>query len=94
MEFINKDFPRPDVTVQVVAERCDGCAFCVDVCPVAALKVADHECLNGRRMVVADKDLCKGCGVCQATCPKEAIVIPGLSPQELRDCIRAALEPA
>lgn len=91
MPFVNKDFPGEHAKAQVHPERCDGCAFCVDVCPVGALRVEPNPRRPGRRIVILAPRLCQGCGVCQATCPKEAILIPGLSPAEIREYIDVAL---
>ncbi len=91
MPFVNKDFPGKHAKAQVRLERCDGCAFCVDVCPAGALTVESNPRRPGRRIIILASRLCQGCGVCQATCPKEAILIPGLSPEEMREYIAAAL---
>lgn len=91
MPFVNKDFPGEHAQAQVRLERCDGCAFCVDVCPVGALMIVSNPKRPGRRIVSLASGVCRGCGVCQATCPKEAILIPGLSPEEMRGYIDVAL---
>lgn len=91
MSFINKEFPGEHAKAHVLGDRCDGCAFCVEACPVGALSVGPNPKRPGRRMVFLDARSCRGCGVCQATCPKEAILIPGLSPEEIRGFIDVAL---
>ncbi|MFO7594924.1 MAG: 4Fe-4S binding protein [Desulfocurvibacter africanus] len=91
MAFINKAFPGEQAKALVRDDRCDGCALCVDVCPVGALALGANPKRPGRRIALLDGEACRGCGVCQATCPKEAILIPGLSPEELRKYIDAAL---
>lgn len=50
------------------AEECIGCGACVDICPVAAVKMVDDA-------AVVDLDWCIGCGVCAVVCPTEAISI-------------------
>jgi len=91
MRFINKDFPGEHAKAHVRGDRCDGCAFCVDVCPANALWIGPNPHRPGRRVVFLVASACHGCGVCQATCPKEAILIPGLSPEDLRGYIAEAL---
>jgi len=58
---------------EVSGEACDGCAKCVDACPVeAALLVSASDPLRPRRrMARVDAQRCLGCGVCLAACPKE-----------------------
>lgn len=91
MAFINKVFPGEQAKALVRGDRCDGCAFCVDVCPVGALSLDANPKRPGRRIAVLNGEACRGCGVCQATCPKEAIHIPGLSPEDLRKYVDTAL---
>lgn len=92
MSFVNKEFPGRHTKAVVHGERCDGCAFCVEVCPVSALEVLRNSERPGCRVVIVEERSCMGCGVCQATCPKEAISIPGLSPEEIRGYIADALD--
>jgi len=52
----------------VVADTCDGCAFCIThfECPALNLnKTEEH--------VSIDPILCNGCGVCISVCPKKSI---------------------
>lgn len=78
---------------QVVPERCDGCAFCVDPCPFQAINVVETV-KDGvaHKMISIDETLCKGCGVCQATCPKEGVIVRGFALPMLRAQVEAALE--
>jgi NAD-dependent dihydropyrimidine dehydrogenase PreA subunit len=46
-------------------EACTGCGACVDICPVAAVKMIDET-------VVVDTGWCIGCGVCGTVCPTGA----------------------
>lgn len=79
---------------QVVREKCDGCAYCVDTCPYGAITLMEFA-HNGsvKKIVEVNESLCKGCGTCQATCPKEGIFVRGFSPDQLAAQVRAALEP-
>ena len=49
-------------------DACIGCGQCVEICPVAALKLEDD-------IAVVDKEWCIGCGVCATVCPADALKI-------------------
>jgi len=49
-------------------ERCTGCGACLEICPVAAVKI-DGE------VATIDKEWCIGCGVCSTVCPTDAVRI-------------------
>lgn len=49
-------------------DACIGCGQCVEICPVAALKLEDD-------IAVVDKEWCIGCGVCATVCPSGALKI-------------------
>ena len=92
--ILAKDYVELEGTIStVVAENCDGCAYCIDVCPYTALSIEEYGS-NGatRRMVQVNDSLCKGCGTCEATCPKEGIVVKGFRPEQLAAQVEAALE--
>lgn len=52
--------------LQVQQHLCLGCAACVDVCPLAAIRIKDDRAW-------IDPALCDGCGACVAACPQGAI---------------------
>ncbi len=47
---------------------CVGCGECIDICPVAAIKLEDD-------IAKVDQDWCIGCGVCANKCEFDAITI-------------------
>jgi ferredoxin len=47
---------------------CMGCGACVDICPVASVRMVDGT-------AVVDEDWCIGCGVCVPKCDMNAIDI-------------------
>ena len=51
--------------VKVDKEKCTGCAGCVDICPVGAIKIE-----NGKAVI---DESCVDCGACIAQCPLQAI---------------------
>ena len=55
---------------EIHLDDCDGCALCVPVCPVDALRVVDH------KVIVTLPDDCEYCGNCEEACPTGAITCP------------------
>ena len=50
----DKEFPKRERPAQVDAEHCDGCGFCVDVCPRQCLELVPNAARPGRRVVKVD----------------------------------------
>jgi heterodisulfide reductase subunit A len=87
---------RPQITLdaikaQVVADNCDGCALCLDVCPYHAISLEEVPETGGKRRVDINVAKCKGCGCCMATCPKEGVNVGGFSYRQLSNQVKAAL---
>ncbi len=79
-------------TSHVSDENCDGCAYCVGICPFDAITLLEYMFDGSLKKVVdADESACKGCGSCQATCPKEGIYISGFKLQQIAAQVNAAL---
>jgi ferredoxin len=59
----------------IVDERCNGCAKCVNVCPVEAMTLvsANDPHKPRKRKASLDADRCLGCGVCTRVCPTEGL---------------------
>ena len=57
------------VEVKVNLEKCDGCATCVDTCPVEVFEMKD-----GKSVVVKEEE-CLVCRACEAQCPSTAIEV-------------------
>jgi len=59
----------------VDAEACNGCAKCVDACPVEAMTVvsANDPHRPRKRRAELDASLCLGCGVCTRVCPTNGL---------------------
>jgi len=76
----------------VILEKCDGCAYCVNTCPFKAITLVEYD-EDGRtkKRVVIDEALCKGCGTCMATCPKDAVNVRHFELDKLRAEVFAAL---
>jgi ferredoxin len=56
-------------------ELCNGCAKCVNVCPVEAMTMvsANDPRYPKLRRAKLDKETCLGCGVCVRNCDRDAI---------------------
>ncbi|MBX6422304.1 CoB--CoM heterodisulfide reductase iron-sulfur subunit A family protein [Thermosulfurimonas sp. F29] len=67
--------------VEVMAERCDGCGKCVEVCPFGALRLTPEGLL-------VEESLCKGEGACVPVCPKKALQIAGYEHDTMEETIR------
>lgn len=62
--------------VNVIAERCKGCDFCIEFCPQKALCKSTEINSNGYRIVCLDNsDKCTGCNMCGMICPEFAIIV-------------------
>jgi NAD-dependent dihydropyrimidine dehydrogenase PreA subunit len=56
-------------TLAYEAEKCNGCAMCVAVCPQAVFE------MNGRKAVLVKPLACMECGACQLNCVTKAIAV-------------------
>ena len=57
---------------RIIAERCTGCARCVEICPVQALAS-----VHGKAELVRP-ERCTYCALCEDLCPENAIALPFL----------------
>jgi indolepyruvate ferredoxin oxidoreductase alpha subunit len=64
----------------VLADTCNGCAFCFRIgCP-AILKSAELDQRTQRPKALIDANLCTGCEVCAQICPRDAIKFRSTEP--------------
>ncbi len=91
--ILTQDHLEMEATIsEVVDERCDGCAYCVDTCPYQAITLVEYMSSgNVKRVVEVDETTCKGCGCCQATCPKNGIFIRGFTLEQIEAQVHAAM---
>lgn len=91
--FSYKEFG--DIKAAVDIDRCDGCAFCLDVCPFKAIRITKSQNLSDNsyaRHIVINRDLCQGCGMCQGTCPKQAVYVEGFKYEQIIEKIGESLK--
>ena len=80
------------IIAQVIEENCDGCGYCVEVCPFRAIKLFEYMYKGEvKKMVEVNESLCKGCGCCMATCPKRGIMVKNFDLDILSAMIESAL---
>ncbi len=56
------------MTAIVNAETCNGCAECVQACPLDAISIQSEK-------AVVDADVCGDCGACVDVCPTQSITV-------------------
>ncbi len=61
-------------SICVVEERCKGCEFCIQFCPVGALETSDDVTEKGYRPPEVTGD-CILCGKCEKICPEFSIYL-------------------
>ena len=60
--------PRGEVAVDI--ERCKGCGYCVEFCPLGVLVMAPEFNSKGYHYPqVEHPEKCSGCGLCGMYCP-------------------------
>lgn len=93
MTILSKDHLEMDAMIShPIDENCDGCAFCIDICPYRAITLLDFMKEGDvKKTVEINEALCKGCGSCMATCPKRGIHVLGFTTDQLSAQVEAAL---
>ncbi|MGN0659632.1 MAG: ferredoxin family protein [Emergencia sp.] len=62
--------------VEIRAESCKSCGYCVKFCPKKVLAIGEKVNLKGYQYVVAaNPDDCIGCAACGVVCPDAAIEV-------------------
>jgi heterodisulfide reductase subunit A-like polyferredoxin/coenzyme F420-reducing hydrogenase delta subunit len=84
---------RPPVMSHVVDKNCDGCAYCVEPCPMRSITLLEYK-LSGetKKVIEVNESTCIGCGICMATCPKEGAFVKHFRSETFSAMVEAALE--
>ncbi len=70
--------------VLIIADRCKGCAFCVEYCPLDVLAMSDRFNRKGYHPPeVVKSGECVNCNLCEMICPEFAIFSVERKPAEL-----------
>ena len=60
--------------VEVIAERCKSCGYCIKFCPKGVLEIGHEVNSKGYEYVYpASAEKCIGCTICGQICPDGAI---------------------
>ena len=57
------------VTLELDADKCNGCQLCIAVCPQAVFVMAN------KRALIIDRDACMECGACAMNCEPGALIV-------------------
>jgi len=62
---------------EISQDNCNGCAKCVNICPVEAMTLisANDPDKPNKKIAKLNEDICLGCGLCVRACPKEIIIL-------------------
>lgn len=62
--------------IHIIAERCKGCAFCVEFCPLDVLQLSTRfNCKGYHPPEIVDDIRCAACHLCEVVCPEFAIFV-------------------
>lgn len=62
--------------VEIRAESCKCCQYCIKYCPKGVLAVGKEVNQKGYQYIIAEKpELCVGCAICAQMCPDAAIEV-------------------
>ncbi len=71
---MEKPEKKPKGYVVINEERCKGCGFCVEFCPLNVLELAKEFNSHGYHFPIANhSEKCTGCDQCGSYCPDFAI---------------------
>lgn len=77
------DFRKPHGIVNIIADRCKSCEFCIEFCPQGVLALSDEFNVRGYHPPkVAEKDGCIACRLCELICPEFAIHVTEEEPDD------------
>ena len=72
----HKEEKETKMKIMIIKDRCKGCGYCIEFCPVKALEYSNR--LNARGVHpprVKKNNNCSSCGLCERLCPDFAIYL-------------------
>lgn len=70
------EYQTPEGTVNVITDRCKGCNFCIEFCPMEVLEASSDFNVKGYHPPkIANQGNCVACELCQLICPEFAIYV-------------------
>jgi len=67
---------RTEGEIHILAERCKGCEYCVEYCPLDVLQLSSRFNMKGYHPPeVTKRDTCVACHLCEVICPEFAIFV-------------------
>jgi 2-oxoglutarate ferredoxin oxidoreductase subunit beta len=72
-EKIGKKKDPKEWRLQIDADKCKGCGFCVEFCPKDVLEMSDEFNSKGYHPPKVANDSCTYCGLCEMICPEFSI---------------------
>jgi len=76
------------ITSEVIADKCNSCGKCAEVCPYNAITVD----VRKKTPAVVNAAACTGCGTCAAECPFGAIIMNHFTDEQIINQIDAMME--
>jgi len=64
---MNQQYLKNVATLNLIPEKCTGCAKCTEVCPHGVFTI------KNKKAVIIDKNRCMECGACAKNCPFGAV---------------------
>ncbi|MFQ5999330.1 MAG: ferredoxin family protein [Candidatus Bathyarchaeia archaeon] len=62
--------------IMIIEDRCKGCGYCIEFCPVKALEYSNKLTMRGVHTPrLKENNNCTGCGLCELLCPDFAIYL-------------------
>ena len=62
--------------IHVDKQRCKGCGYCVELCPMKTLSMSREIGPKGYHLAKADdENECLECGLCESICPDFALTV-------------------
>jgi heterodisulfide reductase subunit A len=93
--IVHNEMSKSPIVSQIVDEKCDGCAYCIDPCPANAITLIEYIKKGElKKTVDVNEALCKGCGMCMSTCPKDGAFVYNFKPEQFSAMVKAVLEVA